>query len=138
MTVDRILPSPTPLSEPYWQGCREGVLRLQHCDDCQLYQFYPRSLCSHCGGRRLSWRDVSGRGRIASYTIVRRGISPAYEAPYVVALIDLAEGPRMMSWVVGSEPGDVVIGAPVSAEFRAWSDDVSMPVFRLAQEESEP
>jgi uncharacterized OB-fold protein len=135
--VTRILPSPTPLSEPYWQGCRDGVLRLQHCTGCGRYQFYPRNLCSHCSGRELAWRDASGRGRVATFTVVRRGVSPAYEAPYIVALIDLAEGPRMMSWLVDTEPEDVVIGAPVTVDFEAWSDDVSMPVFRLEQEESE-
>jgi uncharacterized OB-fold protein len=135
--VKRILPSPTPLSEPYWQGCRDGVLRLQHCSGCGRYQFYPRNLCSHCSGRELVWRDASGRGRVATFTVVRRGVSPAYEAPYIVALIDLAEGPRMMSWLVDTEPEDVVIGAPVTVDFEAWSDDVSMPVFRLEQEESE-
>ena len=133
----RILPSPTPLSEPYWQGCRDGVLRLQQCEGCGRYQFYPRNLCSHCGGRELAWRDVSGRGRLATFTVVRRGISPAYEAPYIVALIDLAEGPRMMSCLVDTDPEDVVIGAPVTVDFEAWSDAVSMPVFRIAQEESE-
>jgi uncharacterized OB-fold protein len=135
--VTRILPSPTPLSEPYWQGCRDGVLRLQHCTGCGRYQFYPRNLCSHCSGRELAWRDASGRGRVATFTVVRRGVSTAYEAPYIVALIDLAEGPRMMSWLVDTEPEDVVIGAPVTVDFEAWSDDVSMPVFRLEQEESE-
>jgi len=135
--VKRILPSPTPLSEPYWQGCRDGVLRLQHCSGCGRYQFYPRNLCSHCSGRELVWRDASGRGRVATFTVVRRGVSPAYEAPYIVALIDLAEGPRMMSWLVDTGPEDVVIGAPVTVDFEAWSDDVSMPVFRLEQEESE-
>ena len=135
--MKRILPSPTPLSEPYWQGCRDGVLRLQHCSGCGRYQFYPRNLCSHCSGRELVWRDASGRGRVATFTVVRRGVSPAYEAPYIVALIDLAEGPRMMSWLVDTGPEDVVIGAPVTVDFEAWSDDVSMPVFRLEQEESE-
>ena len=135
--MKRILPSPTPLSEPYWQGCRDGVLRLQHCSGCGRYQFYPRNLCSHCSGRELVWRDASGRGRVATFTMVRRGVSPAYEAPYIVALIDLAEGPRMMSWLVDTGSEDVVIGAPVTVDFEAWSDDVSMPVFRLEQEESE-
>ena len=135
--MDRILPSPTPLSEPYWQGCREGVLRLQHCAGCDRYQFYPRNLCSHCGARELAWRDASGRGRVATFTVVRRGVSPAYETPYIVALIDLAEGPRMMSSLVDTAPGEVVIGADVTVDFEAWSDDVSMPVFRLVQEESE-
>jgi uncharacterized OB-fold protein len=135
--MERILPSPTPLSEPYWQGCRDGVLRLQHCKGCGRYQFYPRNLCSHCSGRELAWRDASGRGRVATFTVVRRGVSRAYEAPYIVALIDLAEGPRMMSWLVDTAPEDIVIGAPVTVDFQAWSDELSMPVFRLEQEESE-
>ena len=104
---------------------------MQQCEDCQLYQYYPRIICSHCGGQSLVWSGVSGRGHIKSFTIVRRGISRAYEAPYVLVLIDLEEGPCMMSSLVDCEPEAVVIGAQVFVAFQSWSNEIVMPVFKL-------
>ena len=129
--LQRILPPDTEISRPFWQGCREGELRLQHCADCDRFQFYPRIVCSHCGSSALAWQAVSGAGRIASYSVVRRGISRAYTAPYVVALIDLDEGPRMMSSIVGAEPEAVSIGAAVNVRFETWGADYVLPVFGL-------
>jgi uncharacterized OB-fold protein len=127
--MDRIQPRKTRLTEPYWEGCRSGELRLQRCTACGNCQFYPRIACSHCGATDLAWQRASGRGHIASFTVVRRGITQAYEAPYVVALIDLEEGPRMMSTITGCDPESVRIGQPVSVAFEEWSEEVSLPVF---------
>ena len=107
---------------------------MQRCEGCQAYQFYPRTVCSHCGGGDLAWSVVSGRGQIKSFTIVRRGISRAYEAPYVLALINLEEGPCMMSSLVDVDPDTVVVGARVIVAFESWSTDIEMPVFKLVQE----
>jgi uncharacterized OB-fold protein len=127
--IAKILPPHTELSRPFWEGCGQHELRLQHCANCDRFQFYPRIICSQCDGDALSWLPVSGRGRIASFTVVRRGISRAYEAPYIVALIDLDEGPRMMSSVVGCEPESVAVGDLVDVQFEAWGEDYLMPVF---------
>ena len=127
---ERILPSPTPLTAPFFEGARQGELRLQRCDACQAVQFYPRPFCVACGAQALTWFPATGRGAIASFSVVHRGVSPAYEAPYVVALVDLEEGPRMMSHVVGEAALDVAVGDPVVAHFEAWSDDITMPVFK--------
>ncbi len=133
----KIQPRPTAVSAPYFEGCRQGVLRLQQCAACGRQQFYPRIVCSHCGADDLQWHAASGAGRIASYTVVRRGVSAAYEAPYVVALIDLAEGPRMMSQIVHIDADDarLRIGASVCVEFQAWSEDIDLPVFKLLEEQ---
>ena len=128
--MNRIQPRPTATSEPYWQGCREGELRLQKCKACGLVQFYPRILCGHCQHQDLDWVVASGQGEIASFTVVRRGVSDAYPSPYVVALIDLREGPRMMSHVVDVDLDSVAVGDPVSVEFETWSAEIAMPVFR--------
>ena len=109
-----------------------GELRLQFCLDCERFQFYPRIICSHCASERLEWRAVSGRGQVASFTVVRRGISRAYEAPYVVALIALEEGPQMMSAIVGAEPEVVRVGAPVAVQFESWGAEQVLPVFTLS------
>ena len=108
---------------------------MQRCEDCQAYQFYPRTICSHCGGRDLAWSAVCGRGHVKSFTIVRRGISRAYEAPYVLALINLEEGPCMMSRLVDVDPDTVVVGARVIVAFESWSTDIEMPVFKVMQED---
>ena len=128
--MSRILTRPTALSQPYWDGCREGVLQLQQCRDCAEFQFYPRIMCSSCGGDNLNWQAVSGKGSVASYTIVRRGITADYPAPYVVALIDLHEGPRMMSSVIGVAAESVLVGLPVEVTFTDWSEEIAVPEFR--------
>ena len=130
--MQRTLPPMTELTQPYWDGCGIGELRLQQCTACGKHQFYPRTICSHCNAGDLSWVVVEGGGKIASFTVVRRGISKAYEAPYVVALIDLTEGVRLMSNVIDVDPEHVSVGASVTVDFEAWSDELSLPVFRLA------
>ena len=130
--MEKTLPPLTPLAMPYFDGCKVGVLRLQQCGECQQFQFYPRTICSHCTSEKLQWQDASGNGVIASFTVVRKGVSAAYEAPYVVALIDLAEGPRLVSTLIDVDPEDVAIGLPVRVDFAQWSEDISMPVFRLS------
>ncbi len=74
---------------------------------------------------------MSGKGTIVSYTVVRRAVSEAFTAPYVIALIDLVEGPRMMSQIVDTEPEALAVGQSVSVAFEAWSDDIKLPVFKL-------
>ena len=130
-TPNKVQPKPSVLTDPYWEACSQGVLTMQRCDDCKLYQFYPRIVCSHCGGKALAWSEVSGSGQIKSFTIVRRGISRAYEAPYVLVLIDLDEGPCMMSSLVDCDPEAVAVGALVSVAFQSWGSDIEMPVFKL-------
>jgi hypothetical protein len=133
MAETKAQPIPTPLTAPYWQAAREGRLVLQRCEACGRHQFYPRSICTACASERLTWRDASGRGHVKSFTVIRRAVSAAYEpeVPYVVALIALAEGPTLMSNVVGCAPEAVRIGAPVRVRFDAWSDAIHVPVFEL-------
>ena len=125
-------PRPTPVSRPYWEGCREGRLLLQQCGSCGKHQFYPRIMCSHCNGDTLAWVPASGQGTVSSYTVVRRPVSPGYAAdtPYVIALIALAEGPTMMSNIIGCAPEAVTVGMPVEVSFEAWSEEISVPKFR--------
>lgn len=131
-TLTKALPPVSPESLEYWEGCRDGELRLQRCRDCGHVQFYPRLLCSACAGEALEWQQASGAGIVKSFTIIRRAVSAAYEAdaPYVVALIELAEGPTMMSNVVGCDPESVAIGMPVRLDFEPISEAISLPIFR--------
>ena len=127
----RTPPAPGGVSAPWFAACREGRLLLQRCARCGRFQFYPRTICASCGAADPDWVESRGVGSIASFTVVRRAISRAYVAPYVVALVDLAEGPRMMTQIVGCEPEDLRIGRPVRVRFEPWADDVLMPVFTL-------
>ncbi len=129
----RVVPPASDVAGPFREGCRAGELRLQQCRKCELHQFYPRIFCSHCGAEDVGWSTVSGRGSIASFTVVRRGISKAYPAPYTVALITLEEGPRMMSNIVGCEPEQVRVGQPVQVAFEDWGGEHVLPVFTLVE-----
>ena len=125
------LPRPTSTEQPFYDACAEGKLVLQRCQSCGHVLFYPRTNCDACQSDQLVWEDASGAGNIASYTVVRRGVSADFAAPYVIALIDLAEGPRMMSQVVDTSPDALAVGLSVRVDFAAWSEDIKLPVFRL-------
>ncbi len=122
-----------PYAEPFWTGCREGELRLQWCRSCGEPQFFPRPLCRFCGGADLEWRVASGEGRVYAHTVVRRVVQePAFgeEVPYVLAHVDLAEGPRMFTALVDSPPEEVENGMDVTVVFEAVTDEVVLPKFR--------
>ena len=125
-------PRPTAETQPWWDACRESRLLLQRCSACGAHQFYPRMMCVHCDSDAVEWVQASGRGRIRSYTVVRRPVSKGYAAmtPYIVALVELAEGPTMMSNIVECAPETAAIGLPVQVTFERWSEDVAIPVFR--------
>ena len=108
-------PPTTEFSEPFWEMARAGALGLQQCDDCHLWTFPARVLCPSCWSTALTWRPASGRGTLYSFTTVHRAPGPAFAAdvPYTVALVTLAEGPRMMARLSG--PAE--IGAELTVEF---------------------
>ena len=119
-------------SRPYWEGLAQGELRIQRCDSCGRAVFYPRSLCPHCHAENLSWIVASGRGTIYSYTVAHQAFGVfAEEAPFIVAIIELEEGVRMMSRIVGEPRERVAIGLPVQVTFEAVGEDLTLPYFRL-------
>ena len=124
------LPRPTPLSRPHWDGCAEGVLRVQRCDDCGAFVFVPSPVCGSCRSMSLSWVDSSGRGTLYSYTTVHRPQQPAFEVPYVVAIVELEEGWHMLSNLVDVSPDEVAIGMPLEVHFERKSDEIVLPYFR--------
>lgn len=125
----------TPLrdadSAPFWDAVEHGRLIAQYCANCGSYVFYPRSLCPHCHACDLEWRDLQGTGSIYSYTTSRLAPGPDFEGevPYVVALIELDEGIRMMSNVVDVEPEGVRCGDRVEVVFRDVEGQI-LPQFR--------
>ena len=115
------LPKPSPTSRPYWEAARRHELQLQHCGACGGYIYYPRPRCPNCLSDNLKWERVSGRGKVYSYTVVRRASSRMFaDAPYVLAIVELAEGPRMTTNVV-APPEQVRVEMPVQVFF----DDVT-------------
>jgi uncharacterized OB-fold protein len=125
------LPEPSAISAPFWDGLREGELRLQRCGHCEQYVFYPRSVCPHCLSDQLGWTRVSGRGRVYSYTIVRRAMNPAFAegVPYVFAIVELDEGPRVTTNIVNCKVDEVRVDMPVQAAYDKVTTDVALLKF---------
>ena len=128
-------PRPAPVpdieSEPYWKAAHEGRLIVQRCTECGNTQLYPRWRCLRCRGQ-VEWVDATGGGTVYSFTVIRQNFSRSFRhlIPYVVALVDLEEGPRFMSNIVGCAPEEVHIGLPVEVLFEAVSEDASLPMFQ--------
>jgi uncharacterized OB-fold protein len=125
------LPVPSELSRPYWDGLKEGRLCLQRCRACGEHVFYPRPHCPACLSTELDWVEMSGRGKVYSYTVVRRAMNPAFadDVPYVYAIVELDEGPRVMTNVVNCPPEDVRVDMPVRAIFDPVTPDASLLKF---------
>jgi uncharacterized OB-fold protein len=126
-------PVPDAGTAPYWEGVSAGELRLQRCDSCGLAVFYPRAVCPHCGGGSLHWFTAAGTGTVYSCTVVHRAFGEfASQAPFVVALVDLDEGVRMMTRITGpspARPGAAYIGQRVRMEVTRIGD-ADLPCFR--------
>jgi uncharacterized OB-fold protein len=130
----KFLPTPTPATEVFWQGCQNHQLWIQHCKACDHFQFYPRPFCTECMRSDPEWVQASGRGVVQSYTVVRTPVAPAYadDIPYAIVLVTLDEGPVMMSQMTACDVDGVEIGLRVEVEFEAWSEAVTMPLFKPA------
>ena len=138
MSDQAVAPRPEPItdvdSRPFWDGVAAGELRIQRCRSCESYNYYPRYLCPTCYSDDLEWTAAAGGGTVHSFTVSRRPAGPGFaaEVPYIVVLVDLDEGPRMVSNIVDADPEDVAIGAAVQVEFRAMgSAGFVLPVFKL-------
>jgi uncharacterized OB-fold protein len=121
-------------SRPYWEGLAQGELRIQHCNACSKAVFYPRLICPHCHADQLSWIAASGKGTIYSYTVAHQGFGPfAADVPFVIAIVELEEGVRMMSRIVDASRERVAVGAAVRATFESVGEDLTLPYFRLVE-----
>lgn len=127
---------PQPLidsdSQPYWEGLSRGELRIQRCQACARAVFYPRALCPHCFSDQLTWITASGRGTLYAFTVVHQAFGPyAAEAPFIIGIIELEEGVRMMSRITDATREQITVGAAVEVTFRAAEDGATLPYFRL-------
>jgi uncharacterized protein len=125
-------PMPNADDAPFWEGCREHELRLQRCNDCGAFRHHPRPRCPECQSAAFTWTPVSGRGTVASFTICHPPVLPAFaeRVPYNAAVVQLEEGPFMVTNLVDIENDDIVAGMPVAVEFRDVDDGVTLPQFR--------
>lgn len=127
----RPVPTVTPETERYWSAAADGRLLLRRCTDCELTYYYPRSHCPDCLGDDVDWVEAAGTGTVYSYTgtgIVERW--PDDALPLVLAYVELAEGPRLLTTLVDCDLDDVEIGTDVAATFVPTEDpDVAIPVF---------
>ena len=129
------MPTPDPESKAFWDGLKAGKLLLQHCKDCGQIQYIQQVYCRQCQSANLEHRPASGKGTIYTFSTVYRAVGPAFEndVPYSVVLVELAEGPRMISSMIDTKPEDVKIGAPVQFVAEKVSDAVTLPRFKLAK-----
>ena len=113
------LPEPvaTELSLPHWQGCAAGKLLVQQCSDCNNYTFPPEPVCPHCLTNTLQWQASSGKGTLYSFSVVHRPQTPAFNPPYVVAIIALNEGWHMLSNIIDTDEKQLSIGQAVEVDF---------------------
>lgn len=127
----RPIPTPDPDSQTYWNGLREGVLRLQHCLTCGRLNAYHQALCRQCGGTDIELVAAGGHGTVHSFSVVHRAPGPAFrqDAPYAVLLVELDEGPRMVSRLVGADPLTVQFGMRVRLECMPVSAEIALPYF---------
>ncbi|SPA34267.1 conserved hypothetical protein [Cupriavidus taiwanensis] len=131
--AQRPLPRPTEITAGYWQAAAQGRLVVQGCRACGHRQFYPRTLCVACGSDQVEWAEVSAFGSIYTFTVNHRAPNAFMKArlPYVVAIVELDEGVRMMANIINAPPEAVAIGKRVRVVFEKASEDVSLPQFEL-------
>jgi uncharacterized protein len=118
-------------TRPFWEATKRSELLIQHCPQCSTYQFYPRIVCSNCLSD-VEWVVSRGRGTVYSFSVVHKAFNPEFKdkVPYVVALVSLDEGPRMMTNLVGIANEDVKIGMPVEADFSKSFGEYNLVQFK--------
>lgn len=124
-------PAPGPLEAPFWDGCKEGELRIQRCEDCGTYRHHPRPRCPECGSANATWSRVRGRGEVWTWTICHPPVLPAFaeRAPYNAVVVRLEEGPFLVSNLVGVPDDELAVGMPVEVTFVAVDDELTIPQF---------
>ena len=132
----RPAPIITPLTRPFWEGCAAGRIRLQRCDDCARFRFFPTEACPDCRSTRFTWTDSSGRGRLFSWIVVHRSVDPVWQArtPFVTGIVELEEQPGCLipGLIMGMAPSEVREGMPLRAEFERIDENTVLPGWRAA------
>lgn len=131
--VTKPIPVPDELTAPFWEAANRGVLAIQHCAACERYIHPPEAVCPYCQAQDLAFREVSGRARVYTHTVVRDNITRGFAEgePYVIGIIELVEQERLVlvANVVGVTPEEVEIGMPLRVTFERLTDDIALPQF---------
>lgn len=128
------LPTPSPETQRFWQGVRAHELWIPYCRPCGAFFWFPRDFCPTCGSREVEWRQTSGRGKVYTFAIQYRAWHPGWanEVPYVTCLVDLEEGVRMFSNLIGVDPTPEAVRCDMQVEavFEDVTDEVTLVKFR--------
>jgi uncharacterized OB-fold protein len=126
------LPAISSLSAPYWDGLKQRAVKLQRCDGCHKLWYPPGPFCPNCWSRNFTWEKLTGRGKVNSWVVFHQAYfsSVKDEIPYNVAEVELDEGPRLLTNLVGIDNADIKIGMPVEVIFDDVTDDVTLAKFR--------
>ena len=132
-TYQKPQPVIDPGTKPFWDAARQHRLSIPRCNSCGQHHFYPRELCPHCHSADLEWTDVSGKGEIYTFTVARKPAGPAFadDVPYVIAMIALDEGPRMLTNIITADVEQVAIGDRVTVRYDDVTPELSLPKFAL-------
>ncbi len=132
--LSKPVPVPDDLSRPFFEAARRHQLVTQRCRQCQTYQTGARIVCDECLSPELEWTPVSGRGSVHTFAIMHQRYHPAFfdELPYNIAVVELEEGPRLPTNLVGVANEDIRVGMPVVVMFEDVSEEISLPKFRPA------
>jgi uncharacterized OB-fold protein len=128
LDFNKPLPTPTPTSAPFWDALKEGIVKLQRCEACGTWVFYPRNRCSTCLSDALEWHEVPGTGSLYTFTIARQPTSPhfASEVPQRLAVVELDEGVRLTTTLINVADADIRIGMRVRPFFDPVSDEITL------------
>jgi uncharacterized OB-fold protein len=131
----RFEPPMTEASGPFWEASREQRFVVQWCSDCEAPIFYPREVCPQCLGTNLEWRPSEGRGTVYAVSVQHKPANPmmADRVPYAVALVELSDGIRLMSNIIGCDPESVAVGQSVQVAWEPLSDGRHLPQFEPVQ-----
>ena len=130
------LPSIDEGTAPWWEATREGRLLVKRCTDCGKAHFYPRPFCPYCWSESVDWEQASGHATLYTWSVVHNNDLPPFgeRVPYVAAVVDLAEGPRMMTNIVDCNSDALTVGQALVVDFEPRTDDITVPVFRPTTE----
>lgn len=125
------LPTPEADTVEFWQAAKEERLLIKHCEDCGAYVYYPRPFCPSCWSRNVTWHQASGNANLYTWSVIFNNDQPPFRdrVPYVAAIVDLEEGPRMMTNVVDTPFEDLRVGMALRVTWMPISDDYTIPVF---------
>lgn len=130
-TWNRPLPVASGETKPFWDACNRGVFLIQQCDDCRLFQYHYRGFCCHCWSKNVTDVPIQGTGEVWTFSVVERTRMPGFSelTPYVIAVVELTEGVRVLTNVINCDPASIEIGTPVSLTFVRATPEWNLAMF---------